>query len=429
VVAKLLKQQWEAQLVSGLSRRDRRPCEYGAYVPDRLSRRRFTIDGDVAADLSEAEATVRALDESARALSNSEALARLLLRAEAVASSRIEGLEVGGRRLLRAEADRSFGDEVRDVTAAEVLGNIEAMRWATGAFSPGDTLDVDGVREIHRRLLSDTPHRDLAGVVRKTQNWIGGSSYNPCSADFVPPPSRLVPRLLADLCEFVNSDALPPVAQAAVAHAQFETIHPFADGNGRTGRALVHVVLRRRGLIQRVVPPISLILATDAKQYIAGLNAFRHIGSPTSDAAARGVNRWLATFASATRRAATDAIAFEAEIETIQQTWRTALGRIRANSATDLLLQALPGAPIVTAASAAQLVGRSTQAANEAIRTLVAAGVLEQINAGRARNRAFEAGAVIDAFTRFERSLASPTRNTKSAPPARRVPAGPRRQP
>ncbi len=426
-MAKVVRQTWRSEVASGLSRRDRSSCEYDAYVPDPLSDRAFALDGDVAADVSEAEAAVHRLGQGARALADTEALARLLLRAEAVASSRIEGLEVGGRRLLRAEMASTIGDETSDITATEVLGNIEAMRWATSTLANIPRVEVEHVLEIHRRLLGGTRHEPIAGMLRTEQNWIGGSSYNPCSAAFVPPPPDLVPGLMEDLCGFIQDDGLPAVVHAAVVHAQFETIHPFADGNGRTGRALIQVVLRRRGLVERATPPISLILATEASQYVSGLTAYRHLGSSKSVDAVSGLNRWVATFASATRRAALDALGFEAKIAEIRTQWRTALGRVRANSSTDLLLAALPGAPVTTVASAAALIGRTTQATNEAFKSLVGAGVLHQMNVGRHRNRAFEAPAVIDAFTSFERGLASPTGDTRSAPPVRQVPSRPSR--
>ncbi len=424
-MAKVTRQRWQSDLASGLSRRDRVPCDYDAYLPDHLGGRPVYLEGDVAADVADAEAEIRRLNDGANALADTEALARLLLRAEAVASSRIEGLEVGSGRLLRAEVATDIGDDARDVTATEVLGNIEAMRWATDTLAAAPTIDVDGICEIHRRLLTRTRHEHIAGVIRTEQNWIGGSSYNPCSAAFVPPPPDIVGELLRDLCEFMSADDLPAVVQAALVHAQFETIHPFADGNGRTGRALIHVVLRRRGLVDRAAPPISLVLATEATQYVAGLTAYRYLGAPDAEAATRGLNRWIATFASAARRAAIEAIAFEQRIAEIQGAWRAALGKVRAKSAADLLIASLPGAPVVTVASAAKLIGRSTQATNEAFRSLVEAGVLQQINLGKDRNRAFEALAVIDAFTAFERGLASPTGDTRSAPPVRTVPARP----
>lgn len=209
--------------------------------------------------------------------------------AEAVASSHIEGLQIGGRRLLRAEAADVLGEVTTDVTAAEVLGNIDAMDHAVHLADRD--LTPGAILEMHRRLLSSTDRHQHAGRFRDEQNWIGGSSYNPCTAAFVPPPESDVERLVDDLCAFVNSDALPAVAQAAVAHAQFETIHPFVDGNGRTGRALVHVILRRRGLAPRAVPPISLVLATRAADYVAGLTAYRYLGPPDGPDAAAGARQ------------------------------------------------------------------------------------------------------------------------------------------
>jgi Fic family protein len=371
------------------------------------------LEAETAADVAEAERAVQRLNDEARALVDSEAIARLLLRAEAVASSRIEGLEVGGRRLLKAQLTADLGEEPTDVTAAEVVNNIEAMRWAIDSVRETDPLTVDRILGIHERLLSGTQLARHAGRIREEQNWIGGSAYNPCSAVFVPPPAERVGELLDDLCDFCNEDALSPVAQAAIAHAQFETIHPFADGNGRTGRALIHVILRRRGLAPTIVPPVSLVLATWAEDYVAGLTATRYDDD--------GVARWLGLFATATTRAVADARSYEHRVREVQRAWRERLGRVRSDSASALLIDALPGAPIVTVQSAASLIERSVQAVNEAIPRLVDAGVLTQTTVGR-RNRAFQATELIDAFTDLERQLASPGGDTRSSPPERRVP-------
>src|SRR5437868_1737431 len=122
-MSKILKLRWPSTLGSGLPRRDRKGCEYEAYVPDPLSARTFQLDGDVAADVADAEAAIARINETAAVLVDTEALAHLLLRAESVASSYIEGLEVGGRRLLEAEAARQMGESPNDATAEEVLGN------------------------------------------------------------------------------------------------------------------------------------------------------------------------------------------------------------------------------------------------------------------------------------------------------------------
>ena len=419
-MARLEARRWEGD-ASGQTRRDRRPCGYAVYIPDPLVGRRFVLDGDVAADVADAEAALVRLDATAGALADTEALARLLLRAEAVASSRIEGLEVGGRRLLRAQAAHQLGEDPRDVTAVEVLGNIEAMLWAVEAVPPGGAITMAIVIEAHRRLLAGTRLAEHGGRTRTVQNWIGGSDYNPCAAAFVPPPHELVDELLSDLSAFCNDDSLPAVAQAAIAHAQFETIHPFVDGNGRTGRALIQLVLRRRGLAPRILPPVSLILATWPRDYVGGLTGTRYEGAPDSEQALVGINRWIALVASACRRAAEDAGRFEQQVRALQDSWRERLGSVRRGSAADLLVRALPGAPLLTATTASDLIGRSFQATSQAIDRLVEAGILTQVTVGR-RNRAFEAPELIEAFTTLERQLASPEGDTLVSEPIRRVP-------
>ena len=419
-MASLEKRRWEGD-PAGFTRRDRRPCTYAVYRPDRLAGRRFVLDGDVAADVADAEAALLKLDASAAALAGTEALARLLLRAESVASSRIEGLEVGGRRLLRADAARQLGEASRDMTALEVLGNIDAMAWGVDTVEPGRPITAHTLLEAHRRLLAGTRLENHGGRLRTLQNWIGGSAYNPCSAEFVPAPPEAVAGLLDDLLTFCNDDSLPALVQAAIAHAQFETIHPFVDGNGRTGRVLIHLVLRRRGLGLRVLPPVSLVLATWSRDYVAGLTGTRRTGPPDSAEAHDGTNRWIALFASACRRAVEDAARFEAQVRALQTSWIERAGRPRRDSAARRLIEALPAAPVLTASTAAALIDRSFQAAGQAIDRLVAAGVLTQANAGR-RNRTFEAPELIEAFTALERQLASPAGDTRVSAPARRVP-------
>lgn len=412
----LVKLRWQPTLDSGLPRSARRGCDYEAYVPDVLVGREISLDGDTAADVADAERAVLRLNARTGGLADSEAVARLLLRAEAVASSRIEGLEIGARRLLKAQAAVGLGDEPMDVTAIEVLNNIEAMRWAVGHVSESDEVTVSDLLGIHERLLAGTHLDRHAGRLRTEQNWIGGSSYNPCSAAFVPPPAEQVEALLDDLCAFCNDDGLPAIVQAALAHAQFETIHPFVDGNGRAGRALIHVILRRRGLAPHVVPPVSLVLATWSQDYVAGLTATRPRPGEKD-----GSNAWIALFAAAMTRAVHDAEEHERRVAEVQARWRERLGRLRAESAVARLVEVLPGAPVLTVQTAAALVDRSVQAVNEAIPRLEEAGVLRQITVGR-RNRAFEALDLIDALNDLERQLASPDGDTRHSAPSRRVP-------
>src|SRR6202161_1543252 len=209
-MSELLKRHWMSEIAdAGLPRRERRSCDYDAYVPDRLLGRAFVLAGDVAADVADAEAAIARLNSRAMALADTEALARILLRAESVASSRIEGLEIGARRLLRAEAVRSMREQTSDVTATEVLGNIDAMRHGLDNVGRGDEITVELLLELHRRLLAGTRLEEHGGRFRDVQNWIAGSDYSPCSADFVPPPPELVERLMADVVAFSNGADLP----------------------------------------------------------------------------------------------------------------------------------------------------------------------------------------------------------------------------
>ncbi len=354
--------------------------------------------------MADAEREIARFNDSARVLTDTEGLARLLLRAESVASSRIEGLEIGARRLLRADAAERLGERDPDVTADEVLANIRAMTFALDAIRDTPAITVGLLLETHRRLLSSTHLAHLGGVVRTTQNWIGGSGYNPCSAAFVPPPPEMVSSLLSDLCGFCNEDNLPAVAQAAIAHARFETIHPFADGNGRVGRALVHMILRRRGLATNVSIPVSLVLGSIANEYVRGLDATRYDGDADSPQAFEGINLWIAIFAGACRNAVARASEFEVHIRALQQAWRKRLGTVRANSALDLLIERLPGVPILNVGAAARLIERSVQATNEAVTRLEEAQILRAVRIGR-RNRVFEAREIIDAFASLEENL------------------------
>lgn len=316
-----------------------------------------------------------------------------------------------------------MGEDQADVTAAEVLANVGAMTYAIQSPREKNEITPDVLLETHRRLLAPTPLASHGGQIRTTQNWIGGSNDSPCSAVFVPPPPEFVQNLLSDLCDFCNADSLPAVAQAAIAHAQFETIHPFTDGNGRVSRALIHVILRRRGLTRTVTPPVSLALATRARDYIEGLSATRYDGAPDSREAAAGLNRWLGTFAAACTRATQDAASFEDRIREIQEAWRRRLGRTRADAAALKLIVTLPGTPVTTLAAAAKTIGRSLPSTMEGLKRLVDAGIVSPLYVARKRRQIFEAREVIAAFTSLERQLASPPGDTRIEPPARPVPA------
>jgi Fic family protein len=365
----------------------------------------MALPSSVRAEISKAERAVDALNRDPPRLASLEVLARRLLRAESVASSRIEGLVLSRRRLARAEAEES---EARDETAKSVLGNILAMEHAVTLGAGAKPLRLADLLEIHRLLMHATTTPKLAGVLRDRQNWIGGNAYNPGRADFVPPPPDHLKPLMDDLVAFVNRTDLSSVVQAAIAHAQFETIHPFVDGNGRAGRALIHVVLRRRGLAPRYVPPVSLVLAADAKAYVGGLTAFRE-DRPAD---------WIGLFARAIEQAATKASELATRMAELQETWRGRAGHPRRDSSAEALIVQLPAHPIVTVATAQKVLCRSKQAVNEAIAVLAEKDVLQPITLTK-RNRAWEAREVFELVNDVERELSTPVDDDAPAPARR----------
>ena len=368
----------------------------------------LTLPGDLAADIADAETAVQDLNTSEVEHANLVGLARVLLRAEAVASSRIEGLVVGPRRLLRAEAVLAQGGSSIDRGSAEILGHIGAM---SAAFEFGSTrrdFTLEDLLEIHRLIMEHSLRPELGGTIRTAQNWIGGSNYNPLRSDFVPPPPENVPSLVDDLIVYMNSDNHSPLVQAGIAHAQFETIHPFADGNGRTGRALIHVVLHRRGLAPNFVPPVSLVLATWVDDYIGGLTAYRHTEGPDSATRSEAVRSWLGTFAVATRQACHEAKRYASAITGLNTRWQPQIGRMRRDSSMRRLLAVLPSAPVVTVETASALIGRSQANTGRAINRLVESGVLTQRNIGKQRYRIFEAAEVLNLVTELDQTLTNP---------------------
>ena len=422
-MGKLLRRRWTPSYESSLPRRARQGCDYDAYVPDPLDGLALQIDGQVAADIADAERDALALSARGRSAATVEALSRFLLRAEAVASSRIEGLEVGARRLARAEIAEREGWPIDDDTASDVIGNVAAVRQAVEQGGRDGGIVVDDLHALHRTLLTGE-RQFTVGAARDVQNWIGTSPYNPCAADFVPPPPEILDDLLDDLIAYVNGDDHPPLVQAAISHAQFETIHPYADGNGRVGRALIHIVLTRRRLTSGPVLPVSLALATARREYIAGLTAYRFIGDAGTTEANDAIGRWLEVFASACQRAVVEAEWLVGRYDRLIDSYRASLGSIRPHSTVAELLERIGELPVLTVELAASHLGRSYEATNNAVTRLVEVGALMESTGGR-RNRVFEARDLLELVTSAERQLASPGADTQASPPVRRVPHRP----
>lgn len=362
-----------------------------------------SFSAELAQELSEAENEVRRLNDDPPRTQLLEAVARQLLRSEAVASSRIEGFEISHRKL----AEAAFDPEDTSINARTVLGNVRAMDEAIRFASQQRELTVTEIRTIHRRLFEGRRDAAIGGVIRTSQNWIGGRD-NPWGARFIPVPEDQVAALLDDLCRFAARDDLSAVAQAAIVHAQFETIHPFSDGNGRVGRSLIHLVLRRRGLAPYYVPPVSLVLAANYEQYERGLTTFR----------GEQIEEWCGIFARAVTIASRGAAELAARIEELKDRWREQAGSPRAGSAAAKLIDLLPVQPVVDMRTVEDTLGVSDEAARLGIARLASAGVLSEVTK-RKRGRTWECVGLFALLDSFERLVATPV---GAALPIRRTP-------
>ncbi len=334
-----------------------------------------------ARDLALSEATARATERAcAVARSGSEALSvgwealvRLMLRAEGIASSFVEGVRAPAAEVALAELEPAAGGD-----AAWVADNLAATLDAIAEARSGGPLRVASLHRWHRRLMagaSPLPARSI-GAIRDLPGWIGGTS--PLDAALVVVPPALIAPLLDDLVAFANStDLLDPVTQAAVAHAQFELIHPYADGNGRLGRILVAWILTRR-LALHTPPPLSVRIAADIGGYLSGLTLFR-LGHP---------DPWVRWFADALLASANAERALIDSARALRVQWEARLADVRSDAAAHRALALLPAHPVLDAATLARELEISERAARGALHALRTHGILEPFQPPRgARGR------------------------------------------
>jgi Fic family protein len=394
---------WEGQ-PDAASRIGRKGGPYRVYTPDRLTSRPLILDPDVDALAACTETSVRRLVDhpGSRGL---EGLSRFLLRSEAIASSRIEGLEVSPQQVGIAELFSIEGlHRKASATARRVAANITAVQQAATTVAGMDSITLDALEAVQRTLLDGEP--EAHGV-----------------------------RLMQDLITYLNGGTHAPPVQAGIAHAQFETIHPFPDGNGRVGRAIIHAVLVRRGLTRTAVLPISQVLFTRSRDYVRALTAYRYDGAPTSPQASEGISQWLRTFLTATQTAVEQAATFAAELENLRTEWTTALAahrsrkglrpQPRANSAAANILLGLQETPVLTTTTVMDTYGASAPAARDALDELTEAGILTRKKYDQKTNY-YLALDVFDLITSVERQLASTQWDTSQQRPSRPAPYRPR---
>ncbi|MDR0958881.1 MAG: Fic family protein [Propionibacteriaceae bacterium] len=252
----------------GMSRNQRRRAlgVYRSTITPAIAKAPVELDPSLEEQVADAESSIAAFDASSL---RSLPFAAILLRSESASSSQIEQLTASARRLSLA----MLGDS-SSANATLIARNVRALTEATRVESD---IDLDEVLAIHQRIMEQYDPEN-AGALRPVQVWVGGAS--PVVARYVAPKPELVPDAMSDLVHFIRRGDVSPLTHAAIAHAQFETIHPFTDGNGRTGRALVTVMLRRSGLAPHVPIPLSAGLLTNTDTYFAALEAYRD-GDPS----------------------------------------------------------------------------------------------------------------------------------------------------
>ena len=360
-----VERTWTGDLTTMGGRKDKRSFTYRAFLPDRIA----DIDPQITFEAAELALLAQNAIEDLNARAGGaglEAIGPLFLRSEAIASSRIEGYQATSLSVARALLDPAMARGA----ARTIARNIDAMQDAIAIGERVD-LNVDSLLAVHRTLMQDEPGA-LPGELRACQGWIGGRQASPMGADYIPPPEEAVPGLVDDLVDFMARGDMPPIAMAAIAHAQLETIHPFADGNGRVGRCLIHAIFRRAGLTPVFVPPVSIVLAARPRSYIGGLIEFRE----------GGIGPWVASFAEAVNQAATEGIAMAEDVGELRKTWFERSGRPRRGSSAARLLEIIPASPILSASTASKTIEASPQRTLDGLKRLEAAGVLAQISRG-----------------------------------------------
>lgn len=374
------QQVWDPPASFGYTRRERasRGRRYRSAIPARTADLELRIPASLAADAEDAATELARFDATVE--HSLGTLTALLLRSESASSSQIEQITASARAIAEAELTGSG-----TANAVVVVDNMHAMAEAlTGV----DSLTADKIAEVQRVLLGR--HSPSMVGWRTEPVWIGGSGSTPVTADYVGPDHRLIPGAIDDLVRFTTRDDLPLLPQIAVAHAQFETIHPFADGNGRTGRAIVQILLRSKGLTRTATVPISGGLLVQKDDYFEALGQFREgDAGPIVD-----------QFNHASLRAVHQGRHLATRMTELRDTWRETL-RARSDSAAWNIIDLLPAHPVVDAETVAKETGIHSNNVRRSVAPLVEAGILLGSQHDKSHKYLYRAPAVLDLLDDF----------------------------
>lgn len=388
------RRTWTPRDTGYYSRRElqRQTGEYESIIPIRLADWQPSIPGGLAAELDDATSALIDFDTYAdrRLGAGDETLgpmAAILLRSESASSSQIENLTSSARQLALAELG-----EPSAANSRTVVGNVRAME---AALALADQLDTSTILQMHDALMQHQPAMvEHAGRWREELVWVGPGDAGPLTAEFVAPHHEHLPAALDDLVRFMARDDVPVLLHVAVAHAQFETLHPFVDGNGRTGRALAQAMLKAKRVVTRSTVPLSSGLLVDIDGYFAALTSYRN-GDATAIA-----QRFAsaALIASATGTHLIDALA-DALTDA-----RSKLAGVRSDATAHRVLPLLIGQPIITSSYLTRILALNDVAAKRAIDTLVARGVLVETS-GRGRGRTWAQPDILAALDAYARGV------------------------
>lgn len=376
---------WDVHPRSGLPRSSSRRIgtAYRAAIPPVIADLSSMLSSQVAAEAEEAAMALRAFD--AELGGEIAPFAVVLLRSESAASSQIEHLSASARKIAEAELGGSGSEH-----AQMIVANGRAM---SAALTLADALDEDAILAMHEALMADSDP-EIAGHWRTDQVWIGGHAVfgpgSPHDADFVPPVAERVPGAVTDLLQFAKRDDLPVLEQIAIAHAQFETIHPFDDGNGRTGRALMHALLRAKGVTRQLSVPISTGLLSDTQGYFEALTAYR----------GGDIEPIVTSLARATLIGVVNGRALVHDLRMVREKWNDSMAGLRSDAAARRLADGLLRHPVIDARLAREILGiRNNE--HRHIEALVDRGILIGHTDHKTRNRSWRASDVLQALDQY----------------------------
>lgn len=327
-------------------------------------------------------------------------LENMLLRGESVASSKIEGIAASAEDFAKALHGIKSNE-----TATLMAAGTEAIALLISSVTTDAPITLDSILRAHGLLMRADPGESRhAGRLRDVQNWVGGSDHSPRNAQFVPPAPDLVEELMRDLVVYANRQDIPALVQAAVVHAQFESIHPFTDGNGRIGRALINTILRRRGVTSQAVVPLAAALVARRDAYFDALDAYR----------AGDVEPIVGQVAWACEISARESRTTAVRIDALPAIWSSQLGMVRARSAAARLLDQLAEYPVFTTTDAAERIGGATSSAYAAIARFREAGVIRPLS-NRTRDPIWGVSSILDELDDLGSRIAAVARASGSA--------------